>query len=183
MQRGSHIVSSSSAFVKSVIISNFLSTFTIYDMAGRPTAPVEIVPPNTVIPLRNRYETFNLVELLPQLMDTDSYLQWLASRGLIRNTMACAACGRPCSLVSHGSSIDGRRWRCRPVTKGEFQSWQCEFFERTKAPLGWTALIVDVCEETTIGNTLSNSFNMSYCVTISRIINIPRNQPICNQYK
>jgi len=28
--------------------------------------------------------------------------------------MACAACGQPCSLVSHGGSIDGRRWRCRP---------------------------------------------------------------------
>jgi len=63
-----------------------------------------------------------------------------------------------------------------PVTKGEFQSWQCEFFEQTEAPLGLTALILDVCEETTIGNTLSNSFNMSYCVTVSRII--PRN----NQY-
>jgi len=59
-QRSSHIVSSLSAFVKSVIISNFFSTFTVYDMAGRPTAPVEIVPPNTVIPLRNRDETFNL---------------------------------------------------------------------------------------------------------------------------
>jgi len=79
-------------------------------MAGRPTSPVETVPPNTVIPLRNRDETLNL----PQLMDTDSCLQWLASPGLIRNTMACAACGRPCSLVSHGGSIDGRRWRCRP---------------------------------------------------------------------
>jgi len=85
-------------------------------MAGRPTAPVEIVHPNTVIPLRNRYETFNLVELLPQLMDTDSYLQWLASRGLIRNTMARASCGQPCSLVSHGGSIDGRRWHCCPCT-------------------------------------------------------------------
>jgi len=37
-------------------------------MADRPIAQVEIVPPNTVIPLRNRDETFNLVELLPQLM-------------------------------------------------------------------------------------------------------------------
>jgi len=58
-QRSSHIVSSLSAFVKSVIISNFFSTFTVYDMAGRP-ALVEIVPPNTVIPLRSRDETFNL---------------------------------------------------------------------------------------------------------------------------
>ena len=103
-------------------------------MAGRPTAPVEIVPPNTVIPLRNRDETLNLVELLRQLMDTDSCLQWLASRGLIRNTMACAACGRPCSLVSHGSSIDGRRWRCRPVTKGEFHRDSASSLSGQKLP-------------------------------------------------
>ena len=64
------------------------------------------------------------------------------------------------------------------VTKGEFRSWQCEFFERPKAPLGWTALILDVCEETTIVNKLRNSFTVSYCVTISRIINKPNN----NQY-
>ena len=43
------------------------------------------------------------------------------------------------------------------VTRGEFRSWQCEFFEQTKAPLRWTALILDVCEETTIGTTLRNS--------------------------
>ena len=66
----------------------------------------------------------------------------------------------------------------RLVTRGWFRSWQCKFFERTKAPLGWTALILDVSEETTIGTNLRNSFNMSYGVTISRNINIPRN----NQY-
>jgi len=69
-------------------------------------------------------------------------------------------------------------WMGVGVTRGWFQSWQCEFFERTKAPLGWTALFLDVSEETTIGTSLRNSFNMSYCVTISRNINIPRN----NQY-
>jgi len=57
-----------------------------------------------------------------------------------------------------------------PVTRVRFRSWQCEFFERTKAPLGWTALILDVCEETTIGTGLRNSFNMSYGVTICRNI-------------
>jgi len=51
---------------------------------------------------------------------------------------------------------------------GEFQSWQCEFFKRTKAPLGWTALILDVSEETTIGTNLRNSFNISYCLTIKQ---------------
>jgi len=61
------------------------------------------------------------------------------------------------------------------VTRVWFRSWQCEFFERTKAPLGWTALIVDVCEETTIETTLSNSFNTSYGVTNSRNINKPNN--------
>ena len=61
------------------------------------------------------------------------------------------------------------------VTRGWFRSWQCEFFERTKAPLGWTALILDVCEETTIGTGLRNSFNMSYGITNSRNINKPNN--------
>ena len=47
------------------------------------------------------------------------------------------------------------------VTKVRCRSWQCEFFERTKAPLCWTAQILGVCEETTIGTTLRNSFIMS----------------------
>ena len=64
------------------------------------------------------------------------------------------------------------------VTRVRFRSWQCEFFERTKAFLGWTALILDVCEETIIGTGLRNSFNMSYGVTKSRNINKPNN----NQY-
>jgi len=61
------------------------------------------------------------------------------------------------------------------VTRVRFRSWQCEFFERPKAPLGWTALILDMCEKTTIETNLRNSFNTSYGVTNSRNINKPNN--------
>ena len=55
-------------------------------MAGRPRAPSEIVPPHTIVPMQNRREHFNLVALLPNIIDTDACLRWLAERRLIRNT-------------------------------------------------------------------------------------------------
>jgi len=69
------------------------------------------------------------------------------------------------------------------VTKGEFQSWQCEFFKPRKASLDWTALIIDVCEEKTIGGRQSNSFIMSYWATTNNIINIQGKQLTHSQYK
>ena len=39
-----------------------------------------------------------------------------------------------------------------------------------KAPLVWTALILDVCEETTIETNQRNSFNTSYGVKIAEIL-------------
>ena len=63
-----------------------------------------------------------------------------------------------------------------PCHEGEIQSWQCEFFKPRKASLDWTALILDVCEETTIGDIQSNSFIMSYCATTNKIINIQGKQ-------
>ena len=66
----------------------------------------------------------------------------------------CLVVYSPTSLVVYPKTIWafwGLSGVATNVTKGEFQSWQCEFFEPIKAPLGWTALIIDVCEETTIG--------------------------------
>ena len=83
-----------------------------------------------------------------------------------------------CSWMSHlelTSHHSGQTLWWISVTRVRFRSWQCEFFERTKAPLGWTALILDVCKETTIETNLRNSFNTSYGVTNSRNINKPNN--------
>ena len=81
-------------------------------MAGRPRAPSEIVPPHTIVPMQNRREHFNLVALLPNIIDTDACLRWLAERRLIRNTLACTGCGQPCRLITHAGCIDGKRWYC-----------------------------------------------------------------------
>ena len=81
-----------------------------------------------------------------------------------------------CTAIQLLSLNDYSVYRIMPCChEGEFQSWQCEFFEQRKAPLGWTAVILVVCEETTIGTKLGNSFNMSYCVTVSTIINMQGN--------
>jgi len=98
----------------------------------------------------------------------------------------CLVVYSPTSLVVYPKTI-WTFWSlvgvAKNVTKGEFQSWQCEFFKPRKASLDWTALILSVCEEKTIRKTRSNSFIMSYCAPANRIINIQEKQLTHNQCK
>lgn len=81
-------------------------------MSGRPRGPTEIVPFNTVIPLRVRNEKWNVSSLTLELTDTDACLKWLTSRGLLRNNLQCNSCDQPCRINAHAKSLDGKRWSC-----------------------------------------------------------------------
>lgn len=82
-------------------------------MAGRPRAPVTLVPPAAVM---NRAaiaaEVLSFVDVLPLITDTDSCITFLAQRRLIRNTYDCAICNVPCGRVVR-RGVDGCEWRCR----------------------------------------------------------------------
>ena len=71
-------------------------------MAGRPAAPVQILPPNAVlIPAavaRQKLGPFQLRLMLDD--DVHPQLEWLAARGLLKNSFDCPRCAIPCSFVA-----------------------------------------------------------------------------------
>ena len=85
-------------------------------MAGLPHASTEIVDLNLAVRMRN--EVYNLATLLPEISKTDACLQWLARRGLIRNTFACTTCGQPSLINADTSRTDGKRWYRGTATCG-----------------------------------------------------------------
>ena len=79
-------------------------------MAGRPRGEDHLV--EYVVPMANRFETWGLMELGAQLIDTDACVRWLAERALIRNNLVCGTCRSPCRIHLQRDSPDGKRWYC-----------------------------------------------------------------------
>lgn len=80
-------------------------------MAGRPSARRQIVPVNAFVNVH--LDQVNFSSLLPELVDNDKCLEWLAKRRLVRNELQCPTCGILCAYVAFAQGIDGRRWACR----------------------------------------------------------------------
>ena len=86
-------------------------------MAGRPGAPIRIVPQAHILNdhaiLMEKWTVFTL-QVLPIFSRTQlGQLEFLAARRCISNEMPCAKCGALCGLTRRQESSDGFRWRCR----------------------------------------------------------------------
>ena len=84
-------------------------------MAGRPAAPVQILPPNAVLApaavAQQKLGPFQLRLMLDD--DVHPQLEWLAARGLLKNSFECPRCAIPCNFVAQHDTQDGWRWKCR----------------------------------------------------------------------
>ena len=105
-------------------------------MAGRPAAPVQILPPNAVlVPAAVAQEKLGPFQLR-LMLDDDVHPQiaWLAARGLLKNSFDCPRCAIPCSFVAQHDTQDGWRWKCRRCHQRHGVR-EGSFF-KSKVPLG-----------------------------------------------
>ena len=92
-------------------------------MAAIPRSSTEIVPIHQIMNAQvMRLESWRLTTLSPELTDNDQALQWCARRRLVRNSVTCTNCNRPCTLRRYAQGIDGRRWCCKQM-RGKLVAW------------------------------------------------------------
>lgn len=110
-------------------------------MAGRPRARVTIV--DNVNPANDLCE-LNIVFhdiVLNVTRDNETCISWLASNGLLRNSMLCVHCNVAMAFSNHARSADGKRWYCKGC-KGDRSIRHNSFFSLSRLSL---PQLVELC--------------------------------------
>jgi len=83
----------------------------LQEMAGRPQGCACIVPLYKVMaPAAIAGERWRLGSHVMEINTTETCLQWVARRRLIRNEVQCTRCGQPASLVGRAECGVGVHW-------------------------------------------------------------------------
>jgi hypothetical protein len=77
-------------------------------------------------------ERWKLRTLAQYTADTSMTITFLATRGLLKNSVMCPTCNIPCSLVAYEKGIDKERWR-RTKCKCSTQSIRKDSFFSKKS--------------------------------------------------
>ncbi|XP_077299081.1 uncharacterized protein LOC143920202 [Arctopsyche grandis] len=95
------------------------------------------------------YEKWSSPELCVVLGESGMCIEWLAKRGLIKNSRLCSVCGEPASLLECAQIIDGYRWECNLQECNFRKSIRSEsFFDGRDLPLRTIIVVMHYwCED------------------------------------
>jgi len=89
---------------------------------GRPAASESLVPPDSVVPLRDMVESIGVIKIFScwpfssgeTPSSTTDVIEWLARFSLLANEMSCPNCSSLMRVNNYSTSAsDGMRWKCR----------------------------------------------------------------------
>eukprot|EP00057_Strongylocentrotus_purpuratus_P031574 XP_785036.1 PREDICTED: uncharacterized protein LOC579849 isoform X2 [Strongylocentrotus purpuratus] len=155
---------------------------------------IEIVPANRLMNAAQvLQQNLTLLELVPQLVNIEGCLQFLAERALIGNSWTCDVCQERGRLQAT-EAIDGFVWRCPPPCRRRKSIRQGSFFSKShldlkkiimfiylwaadlplkfiqaevgcddKTATKWANFLRDVCSEAIIVNMRQRTVGLVHC--------------------
>lgn len=117
-----------------MIRSNIIQIYSFYFILmimmprGRPSAPIQIVPPSELLAADQLNSLVNFSDLLRDI--NDDPVAFCAKFKLLMNEYTCPHCQQACSLINRSDVIDGKQWYCK-ICKRRRSIRMNSFFERS----------------------------------------------------
>lgn len=108
----------------------------------RPRAPASIVPiGNRMAVQAIKDEDWRVLGLVPEISNIGDCMRWLATRGLLKNSVVCNNCQIDCTLNAYNGGIDMKRWKC-PQCNTRLSVRSGSFFSKSHIELHKIVLII-----------------------------------------